>query len=243
MPATAMPWLASTPAPTAASIRPRTSVASASISPAVGGSPPKQRSVWRTTPAWSESWKEISRPVPTTSSVEPPPMSTTRVGSVGRRLRGGAEVGGAGLLLAVEDAGREREALAQLGDEGAAVVGVADGAGRDRVDRLGAQLLEDADIAADRLADVLDRLGREAAGEVDAPAQPGHGAAPIERRDPPPGHVRHQQPRRVGPDVDHRDPLSPVSHPATLETAAAAKTPAQIPLQQPNPAPPRCPHC
>ena len=100
------------------------------------------RSVWRTTPACSEVWKEISAPVPTISSVEPPPMSTTSVGSVGGVLRGGAQVGEPRLLLAVEDPGREREALPQLGDEGAAVLGVADGAGRDRVDRLGAQLLD-----------------------------------------------------------------------------------------------------
>ena len=39
----------------------------------------------------------------------------------GRVLGGGAEVGEARLLLAVEHPGREREALAQLGDEGAAV--------------------------------------------------------------------------------------------------------------------------
>ena len=63
-------------------------------------------------------------------------------GRLGRGLlRGGAEVGEPRLLLAVEDPGREREALAQLGDEGAAVLGVADGAGRDRVDRLGPELL------------------------------------------------------------------------------------------------------
>ena len=78
------------------------------------------------------------RRVPTISSVEPPPMSITRVGSIGRPFGGGPEVGEPRLLLAVEDPGREREALAQLGDEGAAVGGVADGAGRDRVDLLDA---------------------------------------------------------------------------------------------------------
>ena len=41
------------------------------------------RSLWRTTPACSEVWKAISGPVPTISSVEPPPMSTTSVGSLG----------------------------------------------------------------------------------------------------------------------------------------------------------------
>ena len=43
--------------------------------PRVGGSEAMWRSVWRTTPACSEAWKAISAPVPTISSVEPPPMS------------------------------------------------------------------------------------------------------------------------------------------------------------------------
>src|SRR3954449_12362590 len=47
-----MPRPAATPVPTEASIRPRTSVASASRSPAVGGSLEMWRSLWRTTPAW-----------------------------------------------------------------------------------------------------------------------------------------------------------------------------------------------
>ena len=143
MPATAIPALGlDAVGRRAASIRPRTSAASASSSIAVGGSEAMWRSVWRTTPACSEVWKEISAPVPTISSVEPPPMSTTRVGSRRRVLGGRAEIGEPRLLLAVEDPGREREALAQLGDEGAAVLGVADGAGRDRVDRLGPELLD-----------------------------------------------------------------------------------------------------
>ncbi len=83
MPATAIPWRASTPAPSESSIRPRTSVARASSSTAVGGSLEMQRSLWRTTPAYRESWKAMSVPLPTISSVEPPPMSTTKVGSLG----------------------------------------------------------------------------------------------------------------------------------------------------------------
>ena len=51
------------------------------------------RSVWRTTPACSDVCHSISRPSPTISSVEPPPMSITRVGTRGRVLGGRAEVG------------------------------------------------------------------------------------------------------------------------------------------------------
>ena len=57
--------------------RPRPARASSS---AVGGSVARWRSVWRTTPAWVETWKLTSSPLPTTSSVDPPPTSMTRVG-------------------------------------------------------------------------------------------------------------------------------------------------------------------
>ncbi len=50
---------------------------------AAGGSDGARRSVWRTTPACREVWKATSVPVPTISSVEPPPMSITTVGSAG----------------------------------------------------------------------------------------------------------------------------------------------------------------
>ena len=99
----------------------------------------------------------------------------------GRVLAGGAEVGEARLFLAVEDAGREGEALAQLGDEGAAVGGVAHGAGRDRVDVLDPGLAADRDVVGDRRAGRLDRLGRELArrGRRRGPAgSPGSAARP-----------------------------------------------------------------
>src|SRR6185436_8170087 len=57
-----------------------------------------------------------------------------------RSFEGRAGVGEPRLLVAVEDPGREREALAQLGDEGLAVGRVAHGAGRDRLDLLDAPL-------------------------------------------------------------------------------------------------------
>ena len=60
----------------------RTSAASASSSAGVGGSVVRWRSLWRTTPACVETWKLTSSPLPTTSSVEPPPTSMTTVGVV-----------------------------------------------------------------------------------------------------------------------------------------------------------------
>ena len=55
--------------------------ASACSSAGAGGSLWMWRSLMRTTPAGSETWKPAVRPMPTTNSVEPPPMSITTVGS------------------------------------------------------------------------------------------------------------------------------------------------------------------
>ena len=70
-------WCSGTAAASVARTSPRTASSSASD----GGSESMWRSDWRTTPAWVETWKRISWPVPMTSSVEPPPMSTTSVGA------------------------------------------------------------------------------------------------------------------------------------------------------------------
>ena len=70
----------------------------------VGGSVARWRSVWRTTPAWVETWKPTSSPRPTTSSVEPPPMSMTTSARVARRaLARRAAEGQPRLLVAVDD--------------------------------------------------------------------------------------------------------------------------------------------
>ncbi len=212
MPATAIPASAPIPAGSAASIRPRMSAASASSSLAVGGSEPMWRSLWRTTPACREVWKSIRSAVADDQLGRAAADVDHQCRPGGGVLGGGAEVGQPRLFGAVEDAGREREALTQLGDEGRAVAGVADGAGGDRVDGPDAELPDRRHVLADRRAGVLDRLGREAAREVDAPAQPGDRAAPLDRADPAPLHVGHEQPRRVGPDVDYRDSLRALRH-------------------------------
>ena len=107
-------------------------------------------------------------------------MSITSVLSRRRPAGDRAEVGQPRLLVAVEDAGVEREALAQLGDEGAGVLGVPDRAGRDREDPLGLERLVGLDVLADGAADILDRLGGELARRVDAAPEPGHGRAPLQ---------------------------------------------------------------
>ena len=71
--------------------RPRRSRArrapSASSSSGRGGSVCRWRSLWRTTPTWVETWKSTSPRAPTTSSVEPPPMSITSSGVASPRSR------------------------------------------------------------------------------------------------------------------------------------------------------------
>ena len=131
------------------------------------------------------------RRVPTISSVEPPPMSIDQRRLRRRLLGGGAQVGEPRLLLAVEDPRREREALAQLGDEGAAVARRRGRRwSRSRRPARRPSSCRSLDVLADRRAGVLDRLRREPPGEVDAAAQPGHRAAPLDRRAPAPPRRR-----------------------------------------------------
>ena len=209
MPATAIPEAGVPPgiAAAASSIGPRRSPARDSSSIAVGGSEAMWRSVWRTTPACRETWKSISEPVPTIELGRAAADVDDQRRLAGRILGGGAEVGEAGLLAAVEHLRREGEALAQLGDEGVAVGGVADGARRDRHDVGHLRLLVQRHVVGDRLARRLDRLRRELSGEVDAAAEPGHAAAPLDLGDPAAGDVGDQEAGRVRADVDDGDPV------------------------------------
>ena len=75
--ATAAAALARTSAGTAATTAARTAPASRARSPRGTGSRGRWRSLWRTTPIWVETWKPGTPRAPHTSSVDPPPMSTT----------------------------------------------------------------------------------------------------------------------------------------------------------------------
>ena len=149
-------------------------------------------------------------------------MSITSVGAAGGCFGGGAAIGQPRLLLAVEHAGGEGEALPQLGDEGVAVGGVAHGARRDRGDIRGLEVAADLHVVADRRAGRLDRLVGQLPGEVDPPPEPRHPALPLEHLDAP-VDVRDQQPRRVAAHVDHRHSLRGLCHegPGTLERTPA----------------------
>ena len=132
MPATAMPRLTGA---RSSGGRPARNVARASSarlcsSSGAGGSEWMWRSLMRTTPAGSETWKPAVRPRPTMNSVEPPPMSITTVGSVGARTAGHrAEERELRLFVAAEHARVEPVVLAHARGERGAVGGVAHGRG------------------------------------------------------------------------------------------------------------------
>ena len=111
----------------------------------------------------------------------------------GRARRAGAEVREPGLLGAVEDVRRQREALSKLREEDARVLRVTDGAGRDRGHRVGLQRPVGRHVFGDRLADVLDRFGGELSGGVDTPPEPGHVRAALQL-----GDLCRRRPRRPG---------------------------------------------
>ena len=140
MPATRDPVLgaARAPRPAELGVDQRPDVAGERLELAgAGGSVVRWRSVWRTVPACSEAWKPTSAPTPTTSSVEPPPMSTTSVFGDGGALGAGAEIGEPRLLGAVEDVRVEARSARAARRGKRPVRGVADGAGGDRAHALG----------------------------------------------------------------------------------------------------------
>ena len=83
MPATAMPSFtcSRTSRGTAASSSARAAARQASSSAGVGGSVWMWRSVWRTEPSCVDTKNSTLSPCPTTTSVLPPPMSSTSVGA------------------------------------------------------------------------------------------------------------------------------------------------------------------
>ncbi len=164
----------------APSISERTSLASVSSSPCSAGSWPMWRSVWRTVPAWSDAWNETSVPEPTTSSVEPPPMSTTSDVIGPRAVLDHAQIGEPSLVVAREDAGVERESLAKLAAERAAVLGVAHGRGCDRDGGVGLRGARSARGTRQRCRRRPRSPRSKAARTCRRRAQAGHGRAPLE---------------------------------------------------------------
>ena len=130
------------------------------------------RSLMRTTPAGTETWKPALRPTPTTNSVEPPPMSITTVGSLAAGCgRHGAEERELGLFLAGEHPRVEAVVVAHARGEVGAVGGVADGGGEDGDVGLAVVRVDRRAVVGERRRSALDRLLGERAAGVDAVAE------------------------------------------------------------------------
>ena len=176
MPATAIPLVGFAPgcSEAAASIRDRASAASASSSSG-GGGVGDDVALGVADDAGLQRGVEVDPVAVADDQLGRAAADVDHQGGLDRRpFRGDADVGEAGLLLAVEDPRRKRESLAQLGDERVAVLGVADSAGRDRVGRLDSGRLADPHVVGDHIAGRLDRLRRQLTGEVDSAPEPGH---------------------------------------------------------------------
>ena len=166
------------------------------------------RSLMRTTPAGSETWKPATESCPTMNSVEPPPMSITTVGSVeeARSCIAPRNVSCASSSPA-STARVERELVAHALGEVGAVGGVADGGGEHGE-------VGDAVVGVDRravLGEGASRRGRSPLSESDPEAStPSPSRVTVERRTssetaPVGRDVGDEQPRRVGADVDDGD--------------------------------------
>ena len=113
------------------------------------------------------TWK----PSPVTSSVEPPPMSTTSVSSSTSRPEVAPRNVSAPFLVAGQEAGGEAVAPLDLAQERLAVLGVADRARADRQRALGAELLDPPPVVGEAVADARDGEGEQLATAVDALAE------------------------------------------------------------------------
>ena len=110
-----------------------------------------------------------------------------------------------GLLVAAQQPGREAVAPLDLAQEGLAVLRVANGARRDAERPLGAERLELAPIRGEDVADARDRDGEEAAPLIDALAEP-RDLEPADDLVERAVRVGDEQPGRVRPEIDRRDP-------------------------------------
>ena len=135
-----------------------------------GGSLGRKRSVSRTEPMSRDVDHSTSAPSPSTSSVEPPPMSTTSV-RAGLEAAGGADEGRQRLLLAGEHLRPDAEDRLDRVRELVGVLGVACGRGGAEPDAVGAQHRDQLGVLAGGLQRAVDRLVGQTPGGVDALAE------------------------------------------------------------------------
>ncbi len=220
-----------------ASISARTSSASASSSPGSGGSVQVALGVAHRARLKRGVEPDLA-PEPTTSSVLPPPMSTTRVASDRRPPANAAAVGEPRLLGSVEDPGVEREALAKLGEERAPF-----SASRTALVAIAATRSAPAPRrprCSRRRPRRRPRSPRQPAGRRCRPRGRGGSRSSAARpRDPTVVDVGDEQARRVRADVDDGDTHHVTEHRTVTGKRPRRSAPGRRPPSAPN-APLRC---
>ena len=138
----------------------------------------------------------------------------------GRLVVGRSQEREPGLLVAGDDARLDPEALAQQVAELVAVLGVAHGARGHAGDRLGTVPVEQLAVAGHRVGHPPDRVAAQSAGGLEALAEAGDGGLALDHAQLAAVHVGHEQPRRVGAEIDDADALG--CHATGPYTARAA---------------------
>ena len=229
-------WRTGTAPVTASRAASISAVAAASSAPD-GGSPCRCRSVIRTQPISTEIACTAGSPAsrrpaavawPSTNSVEPPPMSTTRKGP---RKWAGPGAAASSAVAPVNDSaascgsgqhlGRDPEYLLDLAGELRRVARVPGGAGGHHAHRAGRRVRDDVRVVAQHTGGPGERLGRQPPGLVDPLAQPDdlHPARHVGELGPVKVDVRDQQPQRVRAAVHG-------GHPAGHEDGSGTHGPA-----------------
>ena len=178
-------------------------------SSASGGSPARKRSVSRTHPAWRLVEKHTPSGPPTSSSVEPPPMSTISVSVVEGAIRRDAVEHRRGLRGAVEKAHLPAVALAEAVEERVTVRRRR--AGRSSRLRVPARPVWAASLPRSLRArrHPTDRVWVQLVALVDALPEPRDREPADDFVDVAVFDVGDQQPRRVRAEIDRADPHRP----------------------------------
>ena len=157
------------------------------------------------------------------------PSTEVQRDAVAQRGRvGDREVGVAGLGATVEQADRQAGARSRGGEELLAVVRVADRARRDRVDRLAPDPACGAEVGEDvqRRQCALDGLSAQASARGQALAD-AHRLVYLVDAPPPAGpRAEHDEPKRVGPQIDDREAFAGLHAGSVIRRRAAAGGPA-----------------